>query len=152
VATVIYKAEQCRIPLGAQLELLLLYSGSKDVFGEREPCKSIVWKQVVNQAAMSFEMIQKDMAEINDANVHVGLLQKAHLMETIVQLLVFELFVSRSADWNIHLSPAITLFGDIFEEASRTNVVGPGLRCVLEHMAWSRPSVRGLERPVWNPD
>jgi hypothetical protein len=101
---------------------------------------------------MSFEMTQKYLAGINDANAHVGLLQKARLMETIVQLLVFELFVSRSADWNIHLKPAITLFEDIFEEASRTNVAGAGLECVLGHMACSGPSVRGLERPVWNPD
>jgi len=106
----------------------------KDVFGEREPCKSVVWRQVVNQAAMSFETIQKDLAEISDANAHVGLLQKAHLMEAIVQLPVFELFVSRSADWNIYLRLAITLFKDIFEEASRTNVAGPGLECVLGHM------------------
>jgi hypothetical protein len=124
----------------------------KDVFGEREPCKSVVWRQVVNQAAMSFEMIQKDLVELNDVNARVDLLQKAHLMETIVQLLVFELFVSRSADWDIHLMPVITLFEEIFEEASWTNVAGPGLECILGHMAWSRPSVRGLERPVWNPD
>lgn len=124
----------------------------KDIFGEREPCKSLVWKQVVNQAGMSFEQIQKDLAEINNTTVHVDPLQKAHLMENIVQLLIFELFVSRSVDWNTHLLPALTLFEDIFEEATRAHPAGTGLLCVLEPMAWSRPCVRGLERPVWNPD
>ena len=128
--------------------------GLKDVFpDERGPCKSVIWGQVVKQSNMSFAMIQKDLGEINGTGAtQAGLLEKARIMETIVQLLMFELFVGRSADWNTHLTPALSLFEDIFEGPSRSFPAKSGLACVLEEMAWPPPSHPGLERPIWNPD
>jgi hypothetical protein len=125
----------------------------RDIFpSERHSCKSVIWGQVAKQADISFEITQKDLMEINSSGAQASLLQKARIMETIVQLLTFELFIGKLASWDVHLSPALALFEDIFEKPSRVASTKTGLSCVLEDLGWPPSSYPGLQRPLWNPD
>lgn len=97
--------------------------------------------------------MQKDLAAISSPDSQAGLLEKARILGAIVQLLVFDLFVGKSADWNTYLTPAITLFEDILRQSSTSLPTKPGFMGVLTQMAWPSPSFAGFEgRPIWNTD
>jgi hypothetical protein len=123
-----------------------------DVFpGKHDNCKTIVWNQVLKQADLSFDMIQKDVSDVNSRR-EVGLLERVRLSENIIQLLIFESFLGRSTNWQMHLIPAIALFEEILEECSRSSPEKPQLLCVLEEMAWQSGSEQDFGRFIWNPD
>lgn len=136
--------------------------GLKECHPDRAPCNSVIWSQVVAQAEKSFEMIRKDLAEADTRQGGTAqLLHKARTMETIIQLLVFELIVggSSGAAWQAHLAPAVALLEDL--TADDDNVAyredsggGGGLAHVLDQMAWPPPSFPKLseQRHLWNPD
>ncbi|OIW25677.1 hypothetical protein CONLIGDRAFT_502492 [Coniochaeta ligniaria NRRL 30616] len=133
--------------------------GLKECHPDRAPCNSVIWSQVVGQAEKSFEMIRKDLAEVAREGTTASLLDKVHMMETIIQLLVFELFVggSSGAAWQAHLTPAVALFEDILTSTRGVNGTmtkeDDSLTHVLDQMAWPPPSFPKLsERRLWNPD
>ncbi|KAK9366689.1 fungal-specific transcription factor domain-containing protein [Lipomyces kononenkoae] len=127
--------------------------GIGDIFpGKPDHCKTIVWDQVLKQADLSFEMIQKDITEVNDREQPGGLLEKAHLMESIIQLLIFEGVLGRSTNWDIHLKPAMIIFEEIFKEHALSSSEKPEMLCVLEEMAWQPGSEYNFARRIWNPD
>ena len=124
-----------------------------DVFpGKHDNCKTIVWNQVLNQADLSFEMMQKDLSDVNSRGREVALLERVRLMENIIQLLIFEAFLGRPTNWQMHLIPAITLFEEILKEYSLSSPEKPQLLCVLEAMAWQSGSELDFGRFIWNPD
>jgi hypothetical protein len=127
--------------------------GLNDAFpGKHENCKVLVWDQVLKQADRSFETIQDDLKEMSLRGLQATLLEKARLMESIIQLLLFDSFLGRSADWDMHLSPALDLFEDIFEQYSGSSPTKSELLCVLEAMTWQTSSYPNFGRPIWNTD
>jgi hypothetical protein len=120
--------------------------------GEHDDCKTIVWDQVVKQAGLSIQLIQKDLRDVQARGKEVKLLEKAHLMENIIQLLIFDTFLGRSANWQIHLKPAITLFEDLFKGSFPHSDGELDLGHVLGEMVWDSGSENPFGRPIWNPD
>ncbi|KAF2193430.1 hypothetical protein K469DRAFT_745046 [Zopfia rhizophila CBS 207.26] len=105
----------------------------------------------VKQADKSFEMIQQEIQELNLRGTQVGLLEKARVMQSIIQLLIFEVTVGRSVNWNVHLSPALALFEDIFHnhglESSDSKLL-----CVLDRMAQRALYKIDYNHYVWTTD
>lgn len=120
--------------------------------GKHESCKSLVWDQVFKQADLSFGMIQHDLAEASRPGVETTLLEKARLMESIIQMLIFGSFLGKSANWAMHLSPALALFEELYKEHSLSSDDEPVMLRILERMAWPSDSELAFGRPIWNPD
>lgn len=127
--------------------------GLREIFPEREmSCRSVMWNQVEEQASMSFEMLQEDLVNMTGTGKQPDVLTKARIMETIVHLLVFDLFIGRSDNWEAHLTPATTLLEDILRQHPPSSPGETRLGGVLEQMNWPRPRFPGFDRQLWNPD
>jgi C6 transcription factor Pro1 len=85
--------------------------------GEHDDCKDQMWAKVSSQTEITFDKIQQDILDLSLRGPKVTLLEKVRVMEGISQFLIFEIAVSRSADWNLHLTPALALFRDIWYSA-----------------------------------
>ncbi|KAL7961531.1 fungal-specific transcription factor domain-containing protein [Trichoderma compactum] len=92
---------------------------------EHEMCKTVVWSKLIQQADMCFDMLQQDIQELNDRGDEANLLDKVRVMESIVQFLIFETAVGRSANWGNHLSPTVALFRDILQNHGVNNSASP---------------------------
>jgi hypothetical protein len=115
--------------------------------GKYNFCKWTVWEQTLKQADLSFQMIHKELDEVSKRGTQQGLIEKARLMESIIQLLMFESFLGKSTNWELHLKPAITLFKDIIGESSEQS-----LSSALHAMAWPSRVTGFIDRPLWNTD
>ncbi|KAJ3543968.1 hypothetical protein NM208_g3296 [Fusarium decemcellulare] len=133
------------------LSSYFLTIGLKDAFpGKHDACKSTVWEQTLEQADQSFAMIEKELHEAKDQEGQQGLVKKACLMQSIIQLLIFESFLGKSNNWVLHLTPAVALFESILHDHSSSSE--PDLTKVLNEMAWPERATGLLDRPLWNPD
>ncbi|KAH0842638.1 hypothetical protein AYO21_08040 [Fonsecaea monophora] len=115
-------------------------------------CKIQLWKEVGRQTDRCFEMIQHDIRDLSHRGPQVILIDKARVMESIIQFLIFEVALSRSANWNLHLTPALALFEEIWESTA-TTASESGLLAALETMAV--PLQFGVDPDgcyIWSPE
>jgi hypothetical protein len=132
--------------------------------GQHGACKGQLWEKVGRQTDMCFEMIQHDIRDLSVRGSRATLPDKARVMESIVQFLIFEVALGRSANWDLHLTPAIALFEEIWQSAgavASTTVESDGegpsseskLLAVLDAMA---PHLRVGLKPgrgyIWSPE
>lgn len=123
-----------------------------DVYpGQHDVCKSQLWEKVGRQTDMCFEMIQHDIQDLSFRGSQSTLLEKVRVMESITQFLIFEVALSRSANWNLHLTPALALFEEIWQSTT-TEGSEPKLLAVLDAMTLHLRY--GLDHGgyVWNPE
>lgn len=83
--------------------------------GQHQDCKSQLWEKVNSQTERCFEMIQRDIRNLGVRGGNATLSDTMRVMESIIQFMIFEVTLGRSANWNMHLKPAIALFGDIWQ-------------------------------------
>ncbi|KAK3369638.1 fungal-specific transcription factor domain-containing protein [Lasiosphaeria ovina] len=79
-------------------------------------CKFTAWGQVAREADKCFATIQRDLQDLARRGADVTLVEQARVMESIMQLLIFDMFVGASQQWELHLNPATTLLADIFAQ------------------------------------
>ncbi len=123
-----------------------------DVYpGQHDVCKSQLWEKVGRQTDMCFEMIQHDIQDLSFRGSQSTLLEKVRVMESITQFLIFEVALSRSANWNLHLTPALALFEEIWQSTT-TEGSEPKLLAVLDAMTLHLRY--GLDHGgyVWSPE
>lgn len=127
--------------------------GLADVFpGKHDACRYTMWGQVVDQARMAFGMLNVDLASMTEGGRQVTLLERARMMATIVHLMIFDLFVGRTSDWEVHLAPALLIFQDIANDVGLGSNEEVGISAVLDAMNWPRPYFPGFQLQLWNPD
>jgi len=119
--------------------------------GQHDVCKSQLWEKVGRQTDMCFEMIQHDIQDLSFRGSQSTLLEKVRVMESITQFLIFEVALSRSANWNLHLTPALALFEEIWQ-STITEGSEPKLLAVLDAMTLHLRY--GLDHGgyVWSPE
>lgn len=123
-----------------------------DVYpGQHDVCKIQLWEKVGRQTDMCFEMIQHDIQDLSFRGSQSTLLEKVRVMESITQFLIFEVALSRSANWNLHLTPALALFDEIWQSIT-TEGSEPKLLAVLDAMTLHLRY--GLDHGgyVWSPE
>ncbi|KAL2832476.1 fungal-specific transcription factor domain-containing protein [Aspergillus cavernicola] len=96
-----------------------------------QACTSIAWDEQCKQTGLAVKMVQRDLQIINSQGVHCDLLESVYLLESIVQLLIFEGTVAKNEDWRMHFDAAIVLFEQIVQPtgtiASLLNLMGQTL-------------------------
>ncbi|CAH0053827.1 unnamed protein product [Clonostachys solani] len=127
--------------------------GLADVFpGKHDACRYTMWGQVVDQARMAFGMLKVDLASMTEGGRQPTLLERIRMMGTIVHLMIFDLFVGRTADWEAHLTPALLIFQDIASDVGLGLNKEVGISAILDAMNWPRPYFPGFQLQLWNPD
>lgn len=100
----------------------------------------------------SVEVIGHHLDDFNMRQLGGDIFQQSHVLEGIVQLLIFETAMAQGADWDLHLSAALALFHEIFRQHGMQDGIYH-----LPSIMWTmhRPSVLDdvtLDVPVWNAD
>ena len=95
--------------------LIDVYPGQRGACTGHLSCTSQLWEKVGRQTDMCFEMIQHDIQDLSLRGSQSTLLEKVRVMESIIHFLIFEVALSRSANWNLHLTPALALFEGIWQ-------------------------------------
>ena len=78
-------------------------------------CKDQVWHRLADQADDSFEDMHSTIQVYLTSSSEATVLDRIRMMESIVQILIFESIVGKSGDWHLHLKPAIALLEQVFD-------------------------------------
>lgn len=86
---------------------------------EHQSCREHNRSELVKQHELTLKELQHDVAVVNQKGVGSDLVESARIMESIVQLVVFEVAVTRKAacteSWMVHLDGAFVMFEQIME-------------------------------------
>lgn len=118
----------------------------------RTPCEQHVWDTLDKHMEMSLNAIKHDMSHYHLQGACSDVFSKLHVLEGVVQYLVFAAAMPQGANWKIHLSAALTLLDEILRSHG-TRHGTCSLENVMETM--EKPSIfNGLELGfhVWNND
>lgn len=120
--------------------------------GERhQVCSQQIWNKLIAHVDTAVRAMQQDMEDLKRGqDGRTTIFQKGKTMESILQLLVLEHSMARTSDWNVHLSAAMAIFQEIFDEYG----VGPDGKpdmvtvvCALGKPSWQKGDP---ERVVWH--
>ncbi|KAH8748165.1 fungal-specific transcription factor domain-containing protein [Diaporthe sp. PMI_573] len=122
--------------------------------GERhQVCSQQIWNKLVAHVDTAVRAMQQDMEDLKRGqDGRTTIFQKGKTMESIIQLLILEHSMARTSDWNVHLSAAMAIFQEVFEEYGVGMDGKPDIPAVIQ--ALSRPSWNQgmMERVVWHCD
>ncbi|KAJ0422639.1 fungal-specific transcription factor domain-containing protein [Aspergillus carlsbadensis] len=85
---------------------------------EYNSCISIANGEQRKQIDLAVKMVQYDLQNINSRGVRYDLVESAYLLESIVQLLIYESLVAISETWRMHLDAGVVLFEGIIKSGS----------------------------------
>jgi hypothetical protein len=119
-------------------------------------CKQLRWKEVEDQTNKCFESLRTDMlaSNLNSEGTQSTKLERVEILESVIQILIFEIALGKSAPWNFHLSPAFALFEEVMA-SNDTPYQGQDqsrLTSVLLEIgqpSWTNPA-QGSH--IWSPD
>ncbi|KAL4965283.1 Zn(II)2Cys6 transcription factor [Aspergillus stella-maris] len=81
----------------------------------QEVCSSLAFDEQRKQIDLAVQMVSRDLEVINNQGVQSNLVESVYLLESIVQLLIFDGVVGTTGNWRIHLDAAIVLFEQIIQ-------------------------------------
>lgn len=126
-----------------------------DIGRESGNCKQLRWEELEQQTDKCFDSIRTDMLALglNSQNATATKLEKVEMMESIIQVLIFETALGKSAPCNSHLAAAFALLEDIMTDSGRTHQdqSQSKLYSVLLELGeplWTRP---GYSQHIWSP-
>lgn len=120
------------------------YSGS-----EHNSYKDLVWEQLGKQTHAAIKTVQNEVNKIRCQGVGASLVQSARAMEGIIHMLIFEVMVGKSLDWNINLDATFVLFTDILTYPGKGSPQA-NLEAVLAMMGRSSWAALNFINPVPN--
>lgn len=101
-------------------------------------CKIQLWARLISQTDVCFDMIQHEINKMNDENSQIKTLDKVRVMESIVQFMLFEVSLGKSANWKLHLTAALALFEEVVQK-DKQGTPDINFLDVLD----------GIDRPAW---
>jgi hypothetical protein len=121
-----------------------------DAYGDAyADCNSELWMRLEDQTNKCFEIVNSNMLDLQHRDNTATALEKVHAIESIIQVLMFEVVLGKSADWSLHLTPAIALFEEVMNNAD-----SHGSRMVSALHNIGQPSwyKSDFGHFIWNPD
>ncbi|TFB00834.1 hypothetical protein CCMA1212_007508 [Trichoderma ghanense] len=116
-----------------------------------DTCRAIVEGKLTSHVDTAIKAMRKGIEDLGAAQTPPSIFERAHLMEGVVQLLVYETNIAGSTEWGIHLNAAVSLFREIFEMRSDRDG-RKDLESVLDMMQRSEWSTVTIKHRIWNPD
>jgi len=122
----------------------------RDAYGDAySDCTTELWSRLEKQTDRCFEMIHTDMLDLNLRNKTATVLDKVYVMESVIQILMFEAVLGRSADWNLHLTAALALFDEVLSGVDSHNSKMISLLHSIGTPFWYKAE---YDHYMWNPD
>ncbi|KAK7416754.1 hypothetical protein QQZ08_011895 [Neonectria magnoliae] len=121
---------------------IALNNGAK----EHEECTNRMVHQLQSQLEMGLRELQREMSAINTARCLAGPRERLQVLQSILQMLIFEVSTSNKEHWRMHLDAAIAMFLQIIPTPETWTEVLDSLYT----LKWPPPSM-GLHRPFSTP-
>lgn len=82
---------------------------------EHGDCKQMRWKEVEQHTNKCFDSLKTDILalDLNSKGMPATQLERVEILESVIQVLIFEITLGKSAPWNSHLPPAFALFEEV---------------------------------------
>jgi hypothetical protein len=82
---------------------------------EHAVCKQMRWTEVEEETAKCFDSLRADVTalSLNGGSMKTTTMERAELMNSITQVIIFEIAMGKSTPWNTHLPAAMKLFEEI---------------------------------------
>ncbi|KAF7526512.1 hypothetical protein G7054_g10727 [Neopestalotiopsis clavispora] len=97
-----------------------------------DDCKALVWDKLIEQMDLAIGSIQSTVSAVSSSGARTPLLDKTRIMQEITQLLIVEVTVRNNVNWQIHLTPALSIFDEVFKSHGLDQSSKPSLD-VLSH-------------------
>lgn len=119
-----------------------------DVDGELALCKQLRWKQVEGESERCFASLRSEIVALanHTGSASTSFRDKVEIMNSITQVIIFEMMMGKAAPWKTHLPAVISLFEGIMTH--------PDLVLVYRGQPQSKFAsvLLGLGEPLWtNP-
>ncbi|QYT00283.1 Zn(2)-C6 fungal-type domain-containing protein [Trichoderma simmonsii] len=119
--------------------------------GEHEVCKGLVEGKLISHVDTAIKAMRQGIEDLAACGELASTEEKAHLMEGVVQLLVFETNISATNEWGIHLNAAVSLFKEIFEQNNSQDGSRMDLDSVLAKMQKTGWAAVSSSHRIFNP-
>ncbi|KAK6068437.1 C6 transcription factor [Seiridium cupressi] len=104
-----------------------------------DDCKALVWNNLIQQMDLAIGSIQTTVSAVSGGGGQSPLLDKTRIMQEIAQLLVVEVTVRNNVNWMIHLTPALSIFDEIFKQHGVDHSSEPSLNVLSNALPSSIP-------------
>ncbi|KAK1764752.1 fungal-specific transcription factor domain-containing protein [Phialemonium atrogriseum] len=121
--------------------------------GSPQQCKNHSSEELPKQQELSMRELQADIQELNRRGVKGYMKESTQVMSSIVQLLLFEVAVGNTGNWQIHLDASSALFEQIMEHHGSTEDGFPCWHLLLIHLGNGATTRTLLTQNIpWNAD
>jgi hypothetical protein len=82
---------------------------------EHAACKQMRWEEADSETGKCFDSLRADISalSLSQGGIEFTTLEKVELMNSITQVIIFEVSMGKSRPWDTHLPAALKLFEDI---------------------------------------
>lgn len=124
-----------------------------DMGKEVGDCKQRRWEELQKQTDKCFDSIRTDMLALGLKSATATKLEKVEMMESVIQVLIFETALGKSTPYNSHLAAAIALMEDVMTDSARTRRDQSQSKLLsvlldLEEPLWTG---RDCTQHIWSP-
>ncbi|KAI1500234.1 fungal-specific transcription factor domain-containing protein [Biscogniauxia marginata] len=119
--------------------------------GHHGPCRAANWAELQTQQELSIKALQRDMSDLNTRGVASAFKESVNCLESIIQLLAFEMAVASTENRHVHLDAAVVLFNQLIANHA-TDCAGPWFS-ILRQLGPSHLQVSlGHRRHPWSSE
>lgn len=118
---------------------------------EHEACRRLIERKLTSHIDNAINSIRKGINNLHASPTPISVFGKAHLLEGVVQLLVFDTNVARTTEWSVHITAAVSLLKEILElpepRGEMTDL--SSVFAMMQRPGWSTESP---SHRMWNSD
>jgi hypothetical protein len=114
-------------------------------------CRKLIERKLVSHIDNAINSIRKGINNLHAGPTPISVFGKAHLLEGVVQLLVFDTNIARTTEWSVHITAAVSLLQEILELPEPRGKI-TDLTSVFAMMQRPGLSTESLSHRMWNSD
>ncbi|KAL6903242.1 fungal-specific transcription factor domain-containing protein [Trichoderma evansii] len=129
----------------------LVMANIADGRDQHEACRRLIERKLITHIDNAISSIRKGIQDLHASSIPISVFGKAHLLEGVVQLLVFDTNIARTTEWSAHVTAAVSLLKEILELPEPRGEIADltSVFAMMQRPGWSTetPSHR-----MWNTD
>lgn len=118
---------------------------------EHEGCRRLIERKLTSHIDNAINSIRKGINDLHASPSPISVFGKAHLLEGVVQLLVFDTNIARTTEWSVHITAAVSLLKEILELPEPRGGIADltSVFTMMQRPGWSTESPT---HRMWNSD
>ncbi|KAL7920132.1 fungal-specific transcription factor domain-containing protein [Trichoderma austrokoningii] len=129
----------------------LVIANIEDGQDEHEACRRLIGRKLTSHINNAINSVRKGINDLHVSPTPISVFGRAHLLEGVVQLLVFDTNIARTTEWSVHIAAAVSLLKEILELPEPHGVTAD-LTSVFAMMQRPEWSTESPSHRMWNSD